>query len=165
MSLINLAGTRFGRLTAVEYAGYRAGGGVWACVCDCGAKLECYSANLRRGKSQSCGCFRTEVSTARMLRHGHARRGLVTSEHRIWRGMIERCTNPNSKSHKYYGGRGIRICERWGSFEHFIADMGLRPSPAHSIDRIDVNGNYEPANCRWATAFQQARNKRKKPAA
>lgn len=81
-----------------------------------------------------------------------------TTEYHIWEGIKQRCTNPKNPKYQNYGGRGIRVCERWHTFENFYADMGNRPSLKHSIDRLDVNGNYDPANCRWATITEQARN-------
>lgn len=97
---------------------------------------------------------------ASLIKHGAARNGKKTAEYRIWCAMRERCNSKNHSEFHRYGARGIRICERWNSFEMFFADMGKRPSAQHSIDRIDVSGNYEPENCRWATKSEQGRNKR-----
>lgn len=95
-------------------------------------------------------------------RIGNPTHGLYhTPENGIWRAMLARCRNPNSTAYHKYGARGIAVCERWHRFENFLADMGERPTPKHSIDRIDVLGNYEPGNCRWATPDEQARNKRR----
>ncbi|MFY9952108.1 hypothetical protein [Bradyrhizobium sp.] len=98
----------------------------------------------------------------RRVRHGDARRGAKTAEWRCWVGIRQRCYDANYRVFKNYGARGIKVCDRWlESYENFLADMGRKPSAAHSIDRIDVNGNYEPANCRWATTSQQNSNQRR----
>lgn len=157
----NLVGRRFGRLTVTAYYGKeptRAGPiHYWECRCDCGELAYCNSTNLRTGNSQSCGCLKIEKTVDRSRTHGKTR----TPEWIAWVGMRARCYDANSDSYKHYGARGIKVCDRWkDDFAAFYADMGPRPSSRHSIDRKDVNGNYEPGNCRWATPEEQASNKR-----
>lgn len=155
----SLRGRRFGRLvvSGVEpemraCAGRRRR--YWECSCDCGSIVAVRHDRLLDGNTSSCGCA-PKVTP----KHGHNHAGSRTGEYRTWDHMIQRCTNASNKRFKDYGGRGIRVCDRWReSFEAFLADMGPRPSPGHSIDRIDANGHYEPGNCRWATAAEQSRN-------
>ncbi len=150
---LNLAGQRFGRLTAVAYLGQSK----WSCKCDCGAETRTLANNLIRNKAQSCGCLKRETAAAMMRTHGMRN----APEYRVWSTMIERCHNPNNGKYKSYGARGIRVCERWRTdFAAFIADMGQRPTPQHSLDRRDNDGNYEPGNVHWATREQQANNTR-----
>lgn len=143
--MINLTGQRFGRLVATQRAPH-ARRVHWRCACDCGGEAVVSADRLRSGKTGSCGC----------RRHGQSR----LPEYRVWATMLERCRRPRAANYHNYGGRGIGVCERWLDFDAFYADMGARPSPKHSIDRIDNDGNYEPGNCRWATASEQNRNKR-----
>jgi hypothetical protein len=145
--LINLAGLRFGRWIVREPSLEKIHH--WICVCDCGTEKPINGASLRAGTSQSCGC-------ANFI-HGMSK----TSEHAIWRGMLSRCNNPNVKSFKRYGALGIKVCERWQNlFLNFYNDVGPRPSKDHSLDRDNVNGDYEPGNVSWATSFVQANNRR-----
>lgn len=124
-------------------------------LCDCGVKKEMYIFHVRSGTAISCGCYRKEATRLRATTHGQK----DTPEYRAWRGMFDRCS-PKCKSRKNYFDRGISVCARWNKFEHFIHDMGKRPFPEASLDRIDNNGNYEPGNCRWASASQNNRNRR-----
>lgn len=132
------------------------------CRCNCGEATVVALSHLRSGQVSSCGCLGKERRQAANLVHGEASNKTSSAEYRTWAKMIERCENPKVINFANYGGRGIRVCERWrSSFEAFLADMGRKPSPKHSIDRYpDNDGNYEPTNCRWATAKQQRANRR-----
>lgn len=164
------SGLRFGRLTITAEAGkYVSPQGkelrLVSARCDCGNEITATLNSLKGGPSASCGCYRTELAIGRIA-HGDARKGYPTKEYKTWSGMIQRCENPKSTKYSDYGGRGIKVCKEWREdFEVFLRDMGRKPSPEHSIDRIDVNGNYESGNCRWATPEVQANNKRNSRAA
>lgn len=151
---LNLSGIRFSNLIAVrEFNRDRIGFVIWECHCDCGKTTYARSASLKRGEVKSCGCLKAENNKS----HGNSH----LREYKIWGAIKRRCGNKNDKKYHLYGGRGISVCERWlSSFELFLSDMGYRPSKNHSIDRINVNGNYEPSNCKWATVKEQNRNKR-----
>ena len=128
--------------------------------CDCGRSRALRCSILVGGGSTSCGCLREEQRRTRGVTHGAS----GTVEFSAWKAAHRRCGDAKCPSFGDYGGRGISVCARWSGasgFEAFLADMGPRPSPGHSLDRIDVNGNYEPSNCRWATQSQQARNTRR----
>lgn len=160
-------GFRRGRLTVTGVAA-RSGRSApkWRCRCDCGATVDVHECNLQycyRLGTKSCGCLARERMSKLNLTHGHTHGHVSTITHSTWISMIGRCRYPNVHGYMNYGGRGIRVCERWlgnSGFQNFLADMGERPSRRHSVDRLDVNGNYEPSNCRWATSKEQYRNKR-----
>lgn len=160
--IVDLKGKRFGRWNVEGYAGSDGRNAMWRCVCDCGAKNAVRASHLKGGISKSCGCLSREVARAHATKHGEVINGSRSPEYLAWQSMRSRCRNPNNKRFQEYGGRGIAICERWEIFENFLADMGRKPSPRHSLDRYPNNdGNYEPGNCRWATATEQNRNRRK----
>lgn len=147
----NLTGKSFGRLTVVCLASTNRYG--WECLCICGSKTVVITASLRNGHTRSCGCLQREAVT----KHGF--KGTPTWN--SWRNMRSRCRDPHHISYSSYGGRGIKVCDRWNSFENFLADMGERPT-GKSIDRIDNNGNYEPGNCMWSTPGEQINKQRRR---
>lgn len=181
---LQLTSQRFGRLVAIRDVG---GGApnksrLWRCRCECGTTVTVTSGHLRSGHTRSCGCLQRETIAATRRRlgppnvtHGFTRRGHQHPLYKTWGGMWQRCTNPRADSFEFYGGRGITVCERWRDFTLFVADMGAKPSPRHSLDRIDNDGHYScgrceqcqanrwPANVRWATPSEQARNARVTP--
>lgn len=129
----------------------------WLAQCDCGKQKEVLLGNLLRGKSRSCGCLRGEESAKRLTTHGRAG---SAGAYKSWSHMKGRCLNKKDAAFNDYGGRGIKICERWMQFEQFLEDMGECPL-GHSIERVDVNGHYEPSNCVWLPKRLQNRNTRK----
>lgn len=156
----NLIGQTFGRLMVIAEGPKRGARRSWACRCVCGNEAAATTSDLRYGDVASCGCL-LKGATAANRKHGHSHRSGTSLTYNSWRAMIDRCSNSSHAGFENYGGRGITVCGRWQTFENFLADMGERPSSKHSIDRIDPDGNYEPDNCRWATAKEQRRNRRR----
>jgi hypothetical protein len=159
--LKDLTGQRFGRLVITGFAEMRGAWSWWNALCDCGRRTTVKSGALNIGDVRSCGCLAAERA-AELAKSNITHGASYTAEYSIWRGMKDRCGNPNAPKYNLYGGRGIVVCERWAqSFETFLAYMGKRPSPKHSIDRYpNGDGNYEPGNVRWATPSEQNSNRR-----
>lgn len=158
----NLQNRRYGLLVVRDRDNSQPGIVRWNCICDCGNVLSIRGGNLRSGNTKSCGCVRNEMTGRRSLKHGQSVGYKSTPEHRAWKQALNRCRNSKLKSWEHYGGRGISVCPEWeASFQAFFDHVGNRPSPVHSLDRINVDGNYEPGNVRWATRVEQARNTRR----
>ena len=152
MITFDLTGCRFVRLVPVRHVG----SGRWECLCDCGKTTVASGASIRRGYTSSCGCLRKETERRNNFKHGlcHAQ------EYKVWEAMKARCHNPNDRSFKNYGARGIKVVARWHTFSNFYADMGPRLDDTSTLDRINNSRGYGPANCRWTTRTEQANNKR-----
>ncbi len=152
-NFIDISGQRFGRWTVLRYADKTEYGHPrFLCRCDCGTKKTVLSQSLRRGMTTSCGCYGEQAPRTHGMSYSHI--------YKVWTEMKQRCRNPKDKYYPNYGGRGIKVCERWQLFENFYADMGEIPK-GHQLDRKDNDGNYCAENCRWATRIQQQNNTRK----
>jgi len=160
---IDLSGQLFGMLKVEGLVRFHEKNkqAVWACLCQCGNRAEVLGNSLRSGHTRSCGCLNEPATLAAKVTHGQSRNGRQTALYRAWAGMKNRCLNPNYHAYRHYGGRGISVCDEWlNSFDAFATEVGPHPGKGYSLDRINVDGNYEPGNVRWATAAEQANNRR-----
>lgn len=165
MKIINLLGKTFGNLLVLRRIGSRNNKSLWECQCSCGSLCNVTSDSLNCKKTKSCGCLKSQLQSQRAIKrntlHGHnkAGKGNQSPTWNSWRCMLKRCNNPKHISYPSYGGRGIRVCSDWKEFKNFLKDMGERPYNK-TIDRVNVNGNYEKPNCKWSTRSEQQKNKR-----
>lgn len=159
----DLTGMVFKHLTVVKIAERGRTGNIhWQCLCQCGKVKAIAGSSLVSGDTSSCGCLTGKLILENRIsasKHGCCTNQLKTKEYSIWQGMLNRCRNPRLACFKYYGGKGITVCDEWGEFHNFLNDMGLAPTPFHTIDRIDNNQGYCKANCKWSTMKEQIRNR------
>lgn len=167
--LYDLDGMKFGKLQVISRAFiHKEYGWMWLCKCECGKETYASTTQLHMGTKQSCGCLKSELTAQRNYKHGGDQRGETSRLYKVWSGMRQRCNDPDHKSYEIYGGRGIRVCEEWNDFSAFESWAILNgynesaPFGKCTLDRINVNGNYEPDNCRWVDMKTQSQNKRKK---
>lgn len=152
-NFIDMTGGKYGRWKVIEYHG----NSKWLCLCNCGTEKIVNGKYLRDGQSKSCGCLANEIASERIKTHGMT----GTKPYRTWRNMINRCTNKNVPEYKHYGGRGIKVCDRWNnSFSNFWEDMKNEYRENLSLDRVNNDGDYSPENCRWTDKINQANNTR-----
>lgn len=154
----DLEGKEFGRLTVIGFAGREGRRTYWFCKCRCKILIRVWASSLKNGATNSCGCFMKDRIRETQTKHGQSLKGRVSKMYMTWQNMIRRCQSPSVPNFKDYGGRGITVCKRWQKFENFLEDMGERPK-GKTLDRKNVNGNYEKSNCRWATQKEQQNNR------
>lgn len=161
MAKLNLTNERFGRLIALSETEYRGADNSikWLCLCDCGNTVIVSTNSLRQNFTKSCGCLQKEHQKFGSIKHGHTINNIFSNTYITWCNMIRRCSDPKVKHYENYGGRGIKVCERWLVFKNFLEDMGDKPEGL-VLDRKDNNGNYEQSNCRWVDYFVSNKNRR-----